>query len=87
MKPYEDRKTSLTPAEKLRVAVAVLNDGWEPHRVAALLGVHPDLVAAAVSAVGAAVEPAAKADLGVAARIAGLSAVERAMGESGKADG
>jgi len=37
---YAEHKTRLTPAEKLRVAVAVLADGIDQHKVAALMGVN-----------------------------------------------
>lgn len=56
-KPYVERKASLTPAEKLRVAVAVLVDGFDQHRVAALMGVNPGRVNEAVVAVRDAIEP------------------------------
>jgi transposase len=40
MKDYTERKTALTPQEKLRVVVAVLVDGMEQQRVANLMGVN-----------------------------------------------
>jgi transposase len=40
MKDYAERKTALTPQEKLRVVVAVLVDGMEQQRVANLMGVN-----------------------------------------------
>jgi len=46
---YADHKTSLTPAEKLRVAVAVLVDEVDQHKVAALMGVNPGRVGEIVS--------------------------------------
>jgi 3-dehydroquinate dehydratase len=55
-KPYAEHKTALTPAEKLRVAVAVLVDGMDQHRVAALMGVNPGRVAEAVVAIRDAIE-------------------------------
>jgi hypothetical protein len=54
--PYEEHKTALTPPEKLRVAVAVLLDGVDQHKVAALMGVNPGRVAEAVAAVRKAIE-------------------------------
>jgi hypothetical protein len=45
----EEHKTSLTPAEQLRVAVAVIVDGIDQHKVAALMGVNPGRVANAVT--------------------------------------
>jgi hypothetical protein len=56
-KPCAEHKTSLTPAEKLRVAVAVLLDGVDQHRVAALLGVNQGRVNEAVAAVRQAIDP------------------------------
>jgi hypothetical protein len=56
-KPYLDHKTALTPAEKLRCAVAVLLDGFDQHRVAALMGVNPGRVNEAVMAVRQAIDP------------------------------
>ena len=50
-KPYVDHRTVLTPAEKLRVSVAVLLDGFDQHRVAALMGVNPGRINEAVMAV------------------------------------
>jgi hypothetical protein len=55
-KPYIDHKASLTPAEKLRVAVAVLVDGFDQHKVANLMGVNPGRVNEAVVAVRQAIE-------------------------------
>lgn len=64
MKPnYQDHKTALTPAEKLRVAVAVLVDGFDQHKVAALMGVNPGRVAEAVVAVRNAIEPGESKEL------------------------
>ena len=54
--PYETHKTALTPAEKLRVAVAVLVDCFDQHKVAALMGVNPGRVAEAIAAVRKAIE-------------------------------
>jgi hypothetical protein len=56
-KPYLDHRTALTPAEKLRVAVAVLIDGFDQHKVAALMGVNMGRVNEAVTAVRQAIEP------------------------------
>jgi hypothetical protein len=56
-KPYLEPKASLTPAEKLRVAVAVLIEGFDQHRVAALMGVNPGRVNEAVMAVRQAIDP------------------------------
>ena len=56
-KPYVDHRTALTPQEKLRVAVAVLIDGFDQHRVAALMGVNPGRVNEAVTAIRQAIEP------------------------------
>jgi hypothetical protein len=53
----EERKTALTPGEKLRVAVAVLLDGFDQHKVAALMGVNPGRVNEAVMAVRKAIDP------------------------------
>lgn len=53
-KPFVEHKTALTPAEKLRVAVAVLVWGWDQHKVAALMDVNPGRVAEAVVAIRAA---------------------------------
>jgi hypothetical protein len=53
---YEEHKTTLTPAEKLRVAVAVLVDGIDQHKVAALMGVNQGRVGEAVAAVRKAIE-------------------------------
>ena len=55
--PYFEHRTALTPAEKLRVAVAVLIDGFDQHRVAALMGVNPGRVNEAVVAIRKAIEP------------------------------
>jgi hypothetical protein len=44
MKNYAERKTALTPQEKLRVVVAVLVDGIDQHKVASLMGVNPGRV-------------------------------------------
>ena len=41
-------RTALSPAEKLRVAVAVLVEGVPQHVIAALMGVNPGRVAEAV---------------------------------------
>jgi len=49
-----DRQTALTPAQKLRVAVAVLLEGMDQHRVAALMGVNPARVNVACKAIAAA---------------------------------
>ena len=51
-----EHKTALTPTEKLRVAVAVLIDGFDQHKVAALMGVNPGRVNEAVMAVKRAIE-------------------------------
>lgn len=56
-KPYLEHKASLTPAEKLRVAVAVLIDGVDQHKVAALMGVNQGRVNEAVVAVRKAIDP------------------------------
>jgi hypothetical protein len=56
-KPYMERKTALTPGEKLRVAVAVLLDGFDQHKVAALMGVNMARVNEAVMAVRQAIDP------------------------------
>jgi len=48
---YVEHKTALTPAEKLRVAVAVLVDGVDQHKVAALMGVNQGRVNELVSAI------------------------------------
>jgi hypothetical protein len=55
-KPYMEHKTSLSPAEKLRIAVAVLVDGMDQHKIAALMGVNAGRVAEAVNAVRKALE-------------------------------
>lgn len=44
----EGYRTALTPAEKLRVCVAVLLEGVDQHRVAALMGVNLERVNEAV---------------------------------------
>lgn len=59
---YEEYITALTPGQKLRVAVAVLLDGFDQHKVAALMGVNPGRVNEAVQAVRKAIEPEAKDD-------------------------
>jgi len=59
-KPYAEHNTALTPAQKLRVAVAVLVDGFDQHKVAALMGVNPGRVAEAVVAVRKAIDPEAE---------------------------
>lgn len=56
-KPYLETKTALTPGEKLRVAVAVLLDGFDQHRVANLMGVNLGRVNEAVGAVRRAIDP------------------------------
>jgi hypothetical protein len=56
-KPYLDHRASLSPAEKLRVAVAVLLEGFDQHKVAALMGVNQGRVAEAVGAVRKAIDP------------------------------
>lgn len=58
--PYFEPKAALTPAEKLRVAVAVLVEGWDQHRVAALMGVNPGRINEAVMAVRKAIDPEAE---------------------------
>jgi DNA-directed RNA polymerase specialized sigma24 family protein len=55
--PYLEPKAALTPAEKLRVAVAVLIEGFDQHRVAALMGVNLGRVNEAVTAVRQAIDP------------------------------
>lgn len=55
-KPYMETKTALTPAERLKVSVAVLVDGWDQHRVAALMGVNQGRVSEAVTAIRVALE-------------------------------
>jgi hypothetical protein len=55
--PYLETKTALTPAEKLKVAYAVLINGWDQHEVAALMGVNPGRVNEAVMAVRKAIDP------------------------------
>jgi DNA-binding transcriptional regulator YdaS (Cro superfamily) len=59
---YEEHKTTLTPGERLRVAVAVLLDGFDQHKVAALMGVNPGRVNEAVQAVRRAIDPEANDD-------------------------
>jgi predicted XRE-type DNA-binding protein len=54
--PYYERNTHLTPAQKLRAAVAVLLDGIDQHKVAALFGVNQGRVNEAVIAVLEAIE-------------------------------
>jgi plasmid maintenance system antidote protein VapI len=54
---FEEHKSALTPGEKLRVAVAVLLDGFDQHKVAALMGVNPGRVNEAVMAVRKAIDP------------------------------
>jgi DNA-directed RNA polymerase specialized sigma24 family protein len=51
MKDYTERKTALTPQEKLRVVVAVLVDGMDQQRVANLMGVNIGRVNEIVQAV------------------------------------
>jgi hypothetical protein len=55
-KPWVEHKTALTPAEMLRVAVAVLVDGIDQHRVAALYGVNVGRVNKCVKVIEAAIE-------------------------------
>ena len=43
-----EKKTSLTPIEKLKVAHAVIVNGVHQHQVASLMGVNPGRVAEAV---------------------------------------
>jgi DNA-binding transcriptional regulator YdaS (Cro superfamily) len=59
---YEEYRTALLPGEKLRVAVAVLLDGFDQHKVAALMGVNPGRVNEAVQAVRRAIDPEANDD-------------------------
>ena len=59
---YEEHKTMLTPGERLRVAVAVLLDGMDQHKVAAMMGVNPGRVNEAVMAVRRAIDPEANDD-------------------------
>ena len=66
-KPYVEHRTALTPAEKLRVAVAVLVDGFDQHKVAALMGVNAGRVAEAVVAVRQAIDPESNNDQSPAA--------------------
>lgn len=82
-KPFEDKP--LSPAEKLRVAVAVLNDGWDQHKVAALLGVMPERVAEAIASIRPALDSPANDPIGQ--RILGLEAVARAVGGRSGDDG
>lgn len=58
-KSFEEHKTSLTAAEKLRVAHAVLVWGWDDHKVAQLMNVNPGRVSEAVTAVLKAIDPEA----------------------------
>ncbi len=53
---YVQRKTALTPQEKLRVSVAVIIEGVPQHVIAALFGVNPGRVAEAVVAIRRAIE-------------------------------
>ena len=57
IKRYIERKTDFTPAEKLRVAVAVLVDGIPMTKVACLFGVNSGRVAEAVAPISKAVDP------------------------------
>jgi hypothetical protein len=77
----EDRQ--LTPNERLRVGVAVLINGWDTHKVAALLGVEPERVAEAVASLKLSLENMSTDRVG--ARLAGLEAVARSVG--GQSDG
>jgi hypothetical protein len=52
----KEHRTSLTPQEKLRIAVAVLIEGVPQHVIAALFGVNPARVNEAVQAVKGAIE-------------------------------
>ena len=56
-KPYMEHKTALTPGEQLRVAVAVILDGFDQHKVAALMGVNMGRVNTAVKRVLHAIDP------------------------------
>jgi hypothetical protein len=67
----------------LRVAVAVLIDGWDTHKVAALLGVEPLRVAEAVASLKPALENQPHDPVG--RRLAGMDAVARSVG--GQSDG
>lgn len=53
---YAERKTALTPQEKLRVAVAHLCEGVDQHVLAALMGVNQGRINEAVTAVRRAIE-------------------------------
>jgi hypothetical protein len=48
---YAEHKTKLTPAEKLRVAVAVPVDGIDQHKVVSLMGVNPGRVGELIGAI------------------------------------
>lgn len=72
----EDRQ--LSPNERLRVAVAVLINGWDTHKVAALLGVEPERVAEAVVSLKGSLENQPHDPVG--RRLAGMDAVARAVG-------
>jgi DNA-directed RNA polymerase specialized sigma24 family protein len=61
--PYYEHNTMLTPAQKLRAAVAVLLDGMDQHKVAAMFGVNPGRVNKAVSAVREAIERKEREDI------------------------
>jgi hypothetical protein len=65
------------------VAVAVLLNGWDAHKVAALLGVMPERVAEAVASLKPALESLPHDPVGQ--RLAGLEAVGRSIG--GQSDG
>lgn len=67
----------LAAAERLRVAVAVLIDGWDMHKVAALLGVAPERVAEAVAAIKPVLSGPPNDPVG--SRLAGLEAVARSV--------
>jgi hypothetical protein len=67
----------------LRVAVAVLINGWDTHKVAALLGVMPERVAEAVASLRPTLENLPHDPVGQ--RLAGLEAVARSVG--GQSDG
>jgi hypothetical protein len=84
MKAFEETKTTLTPSEKVRVAVAVLIDGWDMQRVATLMGVPVEQVIGAVNAIKQVAE--SDNDLldferRLRSRTAGVSAVQRALTE------
>ena len=49
------KKSHLEPDEKLKVAVAVLINGWNQHDIAAFMGVNPGRVNEAVKEIKAAV--------------------------------